>query len=314
MLSASPPTADEPRPAPGRRRKVLTVVVTAAALVAVAWGFVVGWDAVSGYDWRLNPGWLLLGCLAVLLAYLVNGVVYAHAVALLAPSHPPTRVSVSIWARSLVARYIPGNVMMVVGRAVLHQDHGVAKRVTLTATVYEQALGLGLASVGAVIYLARFGNPGDDRLLWLLLAVPAILALLHPAVFRRTSGWVLRRLGRQPVDAIYTAAQTVRLAGAYLIGMVFLVLGVWALVRSATGPEVGGVFEVGLAFLLAFVLSYLAFVVPSGIGVRDGIFAVALSRTVPLGVAIAVSIGLRLALTALELAFVGLAVAGGRRR
>jgi hypothetical protein len=313
MLSPSPSTADE-RPPVLSRRRALRVTVTVAALGAIVWAFVASWDTVSAYDWRFRPGWLLVGCICVLAAYLGNALAYAYGIALLVPRPPERRISVSIWARSIIARYIPGNVMMVIGRVVLHLDHGVGKKATLTATLYEQALGVGLASIGAVIYVGRFGSPGDDRLLWLLLLVPVILAVLHPRVFRGLSTWALRRLGREPVAVTYTGAQTVRLAGAYLVGMALLVVGVWALVRAATVDDVGGPLEVGSAFLLAFVISYLAFIVPSGIGVRDGIFAVALSRTLPLGVAIAISVGVRLALTALELVFVGLATVWGRRR
>jgi len=128
------------------------------------------------------------------------------------------------------------------------------------------------------------------------------------------SAWALRKLGRPPLETLFSGWQVMRLLLFYAIGTVPLVIGDWALVRSAAGPQAGGVLEVGLAFLLAFVISFLAFVLPSGIGIRDGIFALALSRTLPGGVAIAVSVGLRFAMVLIELVFVGLAVLAGRRR
>ena len=57
----------------------------------------------------------------------------------------------------------------------------------------------------------------------------------------------------------------------------------------------------------------LVFVVPSGLGIRDALFALVLSRQVPGGVAIALSVGSRLALIVVELVFVALAAAWGRR-
>ena len=62
---------------------------------------------------------------------------------------------------------------------------------------------------------------------------------------------------------------------------VLLGTGVWLLVRSAAGPEAGGPAYVGLAFLLSFAISMLAFVFPSGLGVREGAFALALAQNVP---------------------------------
>ena len=308
-----PLDADEARPPrPGRRRWITTIVVL-LVVAALGAALVRGWGRVSKYDWQLEPGWLVLGTVFVLLGYTFNGLAYGRSVEWLSPTHPPPAVALSIWARSLLGRYIPGNVMMIVGRAVLASDEGVPKRVTLAATFYEQALSLGIGTVGSVVFLAAYGNPGG-RLLWLLALVPIVLAGLHPAPFRRMSGWALTRIGRPPLDTLFSGRQVVLLLLLYITGTVPLLIGVWALVRAAAGPQAGSLPEVGLAFLLAYTVSFLAFVLPSGIGVRDGIFAVALSRHLPGGVAIAVSVGLRFALIVIELMFVGLAVLVGRRR
>jgi uncharacterized membrane protein YbhN (UPF0104 family) len=58
----------------------------------------------------------------------------------------------------------------------------------------------------------------------------------------------------------------------------------------------------------------LVFIVPSGLGVRDAMLALVLSRQVPGGVAVALSVGSRLFLIVVELVFVGIAVLAGRRR
>lgn len=305
--------AVSPAPKSSRRRWITAIVVV---LVVVALGVVLvrGWDRVSQYDWQLSPAWIVLGSVLVIVGYAFNGLAYGRSVDWLSPVHPSAAVALSIWARSLLARYVPGNVMMVIGRAVLAYDEGVPKRVTVAATVYEQALALGIGTIGAVVYLAAFGNPGEGGLLWLFAIVPFVLAGLHPVPFRRMSTWALTKLRRPPLETLFSGRQVMRLFLLYSIGTVPLVVGVWALVRSAAGAEAGGVIEVGLAFLLAFVVSFLAFVLPSGIGVREGIFALALSRNLPGEVAIAVSVGLRFAMVIIELIFVGLAVLVGRRR
>ena len=304
----------EAPPTGRRRRRWITAIVIALVVAALGVVLARGWSRVSKYDWRLEPGWVVLGTVLILVAYAFNGRAYGRSVEWLSSVHPPPAVALSIWARSLLARYVPGNVMMVVGRAVMSYDEGVPRRVTLTATVYVQALALGIATVGAVTFLAAYGNPGEGRLLWLLAVVPFVLAGLHPVPFRRLSRWALTKLGRPPLETLFSGRQVGQLLLLYACGTVPLVVGVWALVRSAAGPEAGNLLEVGLAFLLAFVISFLAFVLPSGIWVRDGIFALALARHLPGGVAIAVSVGLRFVMVIIELVFVGLAVLVGRRR
>ena len=71
---------------------------------------------------------------------------------------PPALVTLSIWARSLLGRYVPGNVLMVLGRVVLSHERGVPRRATLAATVYEQALSLGVAAAAGVIWLAAYAG------------------------------------------------------------------------------------------------------------------------------------------------------------
>lgn len=315
MSLADPETPDLPAPpAKGSRRRWITAIVVALVVAALAAVLARGWGRVSRYDWQLSAAWLVVGAVLIIVAYAFNGLAYGRSVEWLSPVHPSRALGLSIWARSLLARYIPGNVMMVIGRAVLSHDEGVPRRVTLAATVYEQALALGIATVGAVGFLAAYGNPGDGRLLWLLAVVPVVLAGLHPRPFRWLSARALHKLGRPPLETLFSSRQVVWLLLLYATGTVPLVVGVWALVRAAAGAQAGSLPEVGLAFLLAFVISFLAFVLPSGIGVRDGIFALALSRNLPGGVAIAVSVGLRFAMVIIELVFVGLAVLVGRRR
>lgn len=316
MTLADPETPDvAASPAKkGSLRRWITAIVVVLVVAALAVLLVRGWGRVSQYDWQLSPAWLVLGSVLVILAYTFNGLAYGRSVEWLSPVHPSWAVALSIWARSLLARYVPGNFMMVVGRAVLAHDEGVPRRVTVAATVYEQALALGIATVGAVAFLAAYGNPGEGGLLWLLAIVPVVLVCLHPVPFRRMSTWALQKVGRPPLETLFSGRQVMRLLLLYSIGTAPLVFGVWALVRSAAGPQAGGPLEVGLAFLLAYVISFLAFVLPSGIGIRDGIFALALSRNLPGGVAIAVSVGLRFVMIIIELVFVGLAVLVGRRR
>jgi hypothetical protein len=289
--------------------------LAAGALVCgfLGWALVDGWSTVAEYDWELQPGLLVLGVLVLLVFYVCSALGYGAIVDRLHHPGPPPLATISIWARSLLGRYVPGNVLMVLGRVVLSHERGVPRRVTLAATVYEQALSLGVAAAGAVIWLAAYEGGGDARL-WLLALVPLGLLLLHPRLFGPASSWLLRTAGREPLPRLLPTRPLVGLLGWYAGIAVMLGLGIWLLVRSAAGPEAGGPAFVGLAFLLSFAVSMIAFVFPSGLGVREGAFALALSQNVPGGVAVALSVGARLVLTLVELAFIGAVVLAARRR
>mgnify|MGYP003350287360 CR=1 FL=1 len=126
------------------------------------------------------------------------------------------------------------------------------------------------------------------------------------------SRWIQLCRRRPPLGALLPFGRVVVMMGWYLVTSALLALGVWALMRGIGGPAIGNPLEVASGFLLAFVISMLVFVVPSGLGVRDAIFALVLSRQVPGEVAIALSVISRLMLIAVELVFVALAAAWGR--
>jgi glycosyltransferase 2 family protein len=279
----------------------------------MAWALVDGWSTVSSYDWDLEPGLLVLGILVMLLFYLASALGYGAIIDRLHHPGPRPLVTLSIWARSLLGRYVPGNVLMVLGRVVLSHERGVPRRSTLAATVYEQALSLGVAAAASVIFIGVYEGRSDSRL-WLLALVPLGLVLLDPRIFGPVSSWLLRKAGREPLPRLLAPRPLAGLLGWYVVIAVLCGLGIWLLVRSAAGAEAGGPAFVGLAFLLSFAVSMIAFVFPAGLGVREGTFALALSQNVPGSVAVALSVGTRLMLSLVELAFIGAVVLLERRR
>ena len=120
--------------------------------------------------------------------------------------------------------------------------------------------------------------------------------------------------GREPLPRLIPTGRLVTLLGWYTLVAVVLGVGVWLGVRAAAGPDAGGPAEVGLAFLLSFAVSMVAFIFPSGLGVREGAFALALSQSLPTGVAVALSVGARVLLTVVELVVIAVLSVVGRDR
>lgn len=283
-------------------------------LAFLGWALIDGWSALSEYEWSVQPATLALGCAVLGAFYLASGLGYAAIVGRLHPDGPPARATLSIWARSLLGRYVPGNVLMVLGRVVLSHERGIPRRATLAATAYEQILALGVAAAGAVVFVAAYQGGGGSARLWLLSLVPLGLLALHPRVFGPLSAFVLRKARREPLPRLIPPRPLVGLVAWYGATAALLGLGIWLLVRSAAGAEAGGPAFIGLAFLLSFALSTLAFIFPSGLGVREGVFALALSQNLPGSVAVALSVGVRVMLTMVELVFIAIVVIAGRDR
>lgn len=302
---------EAPAPAsPWRRRG--GVIAGVLVLGFLVWALIDGWSSVAEYDWNVSVGVLALGCAVLLAFYAASGVGWVGIIDRLHSPAPPARVTLSIWGRSLLGRYVPGNVLMVLGRVVLNSERGIPKRTTLAATVYEQLLTLGVAAAGAVVFVAVYDGGGAR--IWLLALVPLGLLALHPRIFGPLSTAALKAARREPLPRLMPAGPLAALLAWYTFTAGLLGLGIWLLVRSAAGAEAGEPWFVGLAFLLSFAVSMLAFIFPSGLGVREGAFAIALAHNVPGSVAVALSVGTRVMLTMVELVFIAAVVLWGRER
>jgi len=289
------------------RRRALGLAAGLLILAFLTLGVVMGWDRVTQYDWRWQPAEAGAGFAALVAMYLMSALGYVLILEQLAGRRVPRRLFVAVWARSILGRYVPGNVLMVASRLVLGREAGIPRRVSFAASVYEQALSLGAVAVGGVVLIAAYGARTVGPASWLVAFVPLGLVVLHPRLFKPLTGKALQRIGREPLEVLLSGRQLAALLAWYTVVAVLLALGVGLVVRSAA-PEAGPLVYVGLSFLASFVISMLAFVFPSGLGVREGAFALALSRDLPAGVAIAASTGIRLVLTFAELLFVAVAV------
>lgn len=298
-----------------RRNLMRALGLMAGLLIIIALAYTVfsAWDVITSFDWQPSIGWLALGVLLVLVSLFLSALAYEGILGGLHHPAPPVRATVAAWAKSLLGRYVPGNVLMVVGRAVMAQAHGVPRMVTLAATTYEQIIALAAAAMLAVVSLLDIGSSSAvGPAAWLVLGVPLVTLLMHPRVFGPASTWLLAKVRRPPLGALMPFRRVILMMFWYLVTSALLALGVWAMMRGIGGPAIGDPIGVASGFLLSFVISMLVFVVPSGLGVRDAIFALVLSRQVPGEVAIALSVLSRLLLIAVELLFVSLAAAWGR--
>ncbi len=283
--------------------QVALIAATAYFLIAY---LVRTWSSVRSFEWTFSPGWLALSAVTFLLFYVLQALAWwllLRGVAL----RSPLPLAVATWAKSILARYIPGNIFMFVGRAWMSHDQGLPLDRVTAAMVYEQALQVCSALVAAAL-LFPFWQWHRGITALGLLAVPVIVALLHPRVFAPLAAWLLRLLHRPPLEATMSFRSVLALLAYYVAAWLPAGVGAWLLAHAVTGLSAGALPLVVVAFVLSWVIGMAAFVFPSGIGVREAVLGASLSRELPAGVALAWALLLRLWVTLMELVFVGLAV------
>lgn len=199
-----------------------------------------------------------------------------------------------IYARTQIAKYIPGNVAQFAGRQFIGRQAGWSHVGLLLSTVFELiSLVFVAATIATVAILAGAQGIVDPRLLLLAAMVivtglfvaprfgPRLLARRWPETAQRVAGLKVRDLW--PVCALYALFFAV--AGVILILVVQVVTG--QAVPAGHWPAVIGLYSI------AWIVATLTPGAPSGIGVREVVLVAGLAFMTAAGSAVLVATLLR---------------------
>ena len=298
-------------------RLALTALVTWFLLRALR----VSAGDLASLEWsRWTPRvWPLVASIVVLLAtFLYLVALWARLVRRLDGGTLGFGSAVRVFFLSLLARYVPGKVWQIAGLAYLAGREGIPPGPAAFSAVVAQAFSLGAAAVAGGLYLALGPLPSQGgALLALAVALGVLFLLAWPRLYRV----VLARLGRAPdptalqvgpgglsFSCRWLALNLVAWAG---YGLAFCLL--WAAFRPLAPSEVG---LAATAFPAAYLLGYVAFFAPAGLGVREGALAALTAPVLGAADATALAVIARVWMTSTELlplAWVGWSAARGRR-
>jgi hypothetical protein len=221
------------------------------------------------------------------------------------------------WGQPLLARYVPGSVLYVLGRVVLSERAGVPRRITIASIVYEQAISATSAIAIAAYFFISHPDLQGEPLRWaVLLLIPALIVALSPPVFRPLADRALRAFGRDPLPGVISLRGVIALLAFYAFNWAVVAVGIYCVARSVSTIPLGDIPVVGSAQAVGYVAALLTLVAPAGLGIRDAAFAWAVKVAVPansFAIGSLIAIVVRGVLTVVEVIFVAIVTALGRR-
>ncbi len=304
---------------PPRSRKVRLALQV--GLAVVVFGFLVltvvnQWSDIQKEGVHFHVGWLV-PALVILPAFLVLSA-FGWDLTLRFLGYPLGfgRAQVA-WGQPLLARYVPGSVLYVLGRVLLSEKAGIPRRITIASIVYEQAISATSAIVVASYFIIKHPDLQGDAWRWgVLLLIPAAIALLHPKVFGPLANRALRAFGREPLPEVISLRGILLLLVYYSLNWVVVAFGIYCVARSVTYIPPEDILLVGSAQAIGYFAALVTLIAPAGLGPKDAAFAWAVkaalpSRSFALGSLIAIA--LRGVMTVAELLYVAGVTALGRR-
>ncbi len=304
---------------PPRSKRVRLAIQVGIAIIV--FGFLVltvidQWAEIKDKGVHFHVFWLLPAFAILVLFYALSALGWDLILRFLGYRIGLGRAQVA-WGQPLLARYVPGSVLYVLGRVLLSERAGVPRRITLASIAYEQAISATSAIAFAAYFLISHPDLQGKPLRWaVLLLIPAAIALLHPKVFGPLANRVLRAFGREPLPAVMSLRGVLALLVFYGLNWGVVSVGVYCVARSVSTIPFSEVLSVGSAQAVGYVAALVTLVAPAGLGIRDAAFAWAVKVSVPgqsFAVGSLVAIAVRGVLTVVELAYVGIVTALGRR-
>ncbi|HHY54349.1 MAG TPA: hypothetical protein GYA08_02825 [Chloroflexi bacterium] len=239
------------------------------------------WQELQSYAWQISPVWLMLSAGWLVAAWGVEVAIWRRLLRTVG-GRLPYRSALRIWFLSAIVRYIPGNIWQPLSITLLAQQRGVKPEATLTSIVlYQAIITLAVAPIAA-IYFAGTGNWGvltdvmREVAPWLIvigLAPPAVF-IAQPAWLIAMVNWGLQRLGRSRLP--YGLTRTELLYALALAAIDWLLWGA-AFATLAFGIHAYPpadlwtlAWHLIAIYPVAYVIGFLSFITPSGLGVREG--------------------------------------------
>ena len=303
---------------PRSKRVRLAIQLGIAVLV---FGFLVltvinQWNEIKDEGVHFHLGWLIPAFVVLPLFYALSALGWDLILRFLGYRIGLGRAQVA-WGQPLLARYVPGSVLYVLGRVLLSERAGVPRRITIASIVYEQAISATSAIAVAAYFIISHPDLDHEPLRWaVLLVIPALIALLSPPVFRPLADRVLRAFGRESLPAVISLRGVIVLLAFYALNWGVVSVGVYCVARSVATIPLDQVLTVGSAQAVGYVAALVTLVAPAGLGIRDAAFAWAVKGALPgksFAVGSLIAIAVRGVLTVVELIYVGFVTALGKR-
>lgn len=286
-------------------RRLLRVVLALVALGFLGYGLAANWDETAAAVARISP-WAVAGAFgAVLLGQFCMLLAWRQVLAGLG-SPLPVRVAGRIMFVGQLGKYIPGAIWAYAAMMDLGRDHGSPPRRTFACISLALVINLG---VGIAIAAATLATQEAVRQSWyLLLLLPVIAVCMHPKVLTWGLNVALRLARRETLDTVLPGRRVLAALAWTVLGWLvyglhtWMLAGRWDLYVVATG-----------AYAFAWSTGLLAFLVPAGVGVREGALVLVLHPIIGTGAALAVAVVSRLAFTLADVTAAGLAFLLGRQ-
>jgi hypothetical protein len=273
-----------------RKMNAIRYVTGTAAVLFIGLYLYATWGQIrfapSSFHWKMLAfSWILLAS-----GFCINGLVWKI---LLSANEKKAGYFDSVYmvSISMLMRYIPGKIWQLAGRYSMASGKGFGRDTIVTALVEEATADI---CGGIIIAYAAFGRQMGWYGLLFLCATAVVAAMLSLKSIRDRFHFPAVRIGRIGCATVLFTINWIVYGAAF-----------YCTIRSLYALDLSHVLLCAGSMAAGWVGGTLSFIIPNGLGVREGIAAVLLSPVLAVPQAMAAALFFRISSTVVELCLGG---------
>jgi uncharacterized membrane protein YbhN (UPF0104 family) len=273
------------------------------------------WIQVKEAPFTFQPFTFIISTLVYVVAYFIQIWMW-HLITIRLGIALPFSKTIESWVFSLLGKYLPGKIWVLLGRIYFYESKGNPKK-AISIALYLETTTLVIAA--GLLFLTGFflfkevrSFYSNSQFVWLALLLLFACLSLHPKVLQKIIDWVLILLKKEPFSLSITYRDILLILLISISSWAVGGIGFYLFVASVFSISLSHILFVAAALAFASLLGLIAIFAPGGLGVREGVLAYLLSFVMPEAVAVIISILTRLWMTLIEMGLIGVTYLFGK--
>ncbi|MBW1854096.1 MAG: flippase-like domain-containing protein [Deltaproteobacteria bacterium] len=250
------------------------------------------WIEVSTFDFQLKYHYLLIS-LPVLFGFFLLRVYCWRMILEKMDIFLSMRKSMKISFVSMMGRYLPGKVWLIMGKVYLSGKEGVPRVEAFASVVMEIVLEIVASIFFFFFFLFSFTEQSllSHKVIYFLGVIMVVgLVFLHPKVFYRIINFILLRWKNEEIKTCMRYRDIIQLFAVYNLIVLFQGIAFYFFVNAICYVSLNNILGLTGSLAIAGALGTLSVFSPSGLGVREGILALLLTNYVISPMAVLISL------------------------
>ncbi|MDO8659472.1 MAG: DUF2079 domain-containing protein [Candidatus Parcubacteria bacterium] len=244
---------------------------------------------------------IFFGVCSFIIYFFLRGYLW-HTILMFKGYSIPIKDAIFLWGYSEIKRYVPGGIWSFLGRTVSFNNKGIPKKEIVHALIIEAqliVLGSSFLSIFALsLFQDIFVSLPHKQFIIISALLIIVIFVFHNIFLKPINKNFLRYIlpNFMPQQSLFVLLISV-------VAFSFFGLGTYLVSASIFYLNLKQIIGFMGFFVFSFLAGYLSIITPMGLGVREGVIAIGLSKTIPIAFAGFISIFSRIMLMVSETIF-----------